>query len=137
MGKIELSECVLRHGSRTLRPMCRLLKSGPYAYSRPLQERIIDFGAESSFQTASRRLEHHHSICLSAATVRKLTLQHAAEVYDQQQVSGLDGRVKSKGPSTIITQMDGSMVTVVKCSGRTDRRKSRDYHWREARLSVA
>lgn len=117
--------------------MCRLLKSGPYVYSRPLQERIIDFGAESSFQTASRRLEHHHSICLSAATVRKLTLQHAANIYDKQQVFGLNGRVKNKGPSAIITQMDGSMLPVVSCSGQTDRRKSRDCHWREARLSVA
>lgn len=117
--------------------MCRLLKSGPYAYSRPLQERIIDFGAESSFQTASKRLELHHSICLSSATVRKLTLQHAADIYDQQQVFGLNGRVKNKGASTIITQMDGSMVPIVKCSGQTDRRKSRNCHWREARLSVA
>lgn len=138
-GQIEVNELILRAGTKTYRPACEHLRLSPYSYSRHLQRLMVDFAAESSFDSSSKRLKLHHRISASTSVIRKITLRHAQSMHEAQQVKGTHGCLRASGAKRIITEIDGSMVPIVEChpdkSG--DRRKKRDCHWREARLCAA
>lgn len=136
---MEAHETVLRRGTRTYRPACARLSLSAYSYSRHLQRVIVDFAAEGSFESSSRRLKLHHRIGASASVIRKITLRHGQVIRKTQQVEGVHGSLRAKGAECIVTEIDGSMVPIVECSAGEggDRRKKRDCHWREARLCAA
>lgn len=101
-------------------------------YSRHLQRVLVDFGAESAFAPAARRVREHYGIDVPVSAVRQLTLRHGrgiARVADE---------VKPRHPAkTLITEMDGSMVPIVQPGSGQDRRKGKTVLWREARLCCA
>ena len=136
---IEVTEVLLRSGTKTIRPLCLELGLSAWSYSRHLQRLIVDFGAEGSFESSSKRLKLHHQIGVSSSNIRRITLAHAKSIKEQATPEGSHGKLKSKGASCIITEMDGSMVPIVECSAGkgSDARKNRDCHWKEARLCAA
>lgn len=136
---MEVNERVLRRGTKTYRPACAHLGLSAYSYSRHLQRLMVDFAAEGSFDSSSKRLKLHHRIVVSTSVIRKITLRHGQAMREAQEVEGVHGSLRAKGAERIITEIDGSMVPIVECSSDKsgDRRKKRDCHWREARLCAA
>jgi hypothetical protein len=117
---VVILEEVLRLGRRgpRLRPFCQSAGLKPRDSSRALQRALADFGAEESFARAAARVQEHYGIEVGASTVRACTLKH--------------------GRSTIVTQIDGSLIPVVEsASDAEDRRKKKKLFWREVRLCSA
>ena len=134
-----MHETVLRLGTKTIRPLCNRLGLTAFNYSGHLQRLIVDFGAECSFENASKRLKLHHCIGVSSSNIRKITLRHASRIQATQQNQGTHGKLKAQGASHIITEMDGSMIPIVTCSANksSDCRKNRNCYWKEGRLCAA
>lgn len=139
LGRIEVTETVLRKGAQTFRPLCAHLKLKAQSYSKQLQRLMVDFGAECSFEKASNRLYQHHRLTVSASHLRKVTLRHAGAMKQEQAASKPTRALPAQGADTIITAMDGCMIPIVECTqGKDlDRRKNRNCHWEEMRLCAA
>jgi hypothetical protein len=97
-----------------------------------LERALVDFGAEESFQRAAARVLEHYGLEVSVWRVRSATYEHAR---------ACGACSKKAGPekaTTLITQMDGSMIPTVKtCARALDKRTTRQVAWREARLCLA
>lgn len=129
-----VEEQLLRLGrrGRELRPFCMKAGIRCRQHSRRLQRVLVDFGAESAFACAARRVREHYGIEVPVSAVRDCTLAHGKAI----------GRVADQiepraAASMLITEMDGSMVPVVQAGSGTDRRKGKTVYWREARLCCA
>jgi hypothetical protein len=97
-----------------------------------LQRALVDFGAEESFARAAQRVREHYGLDVSAEAVRQHTLRHGA------QISALTVRPPQRATTTLITQLDGSLIPiVVPPAVGTDRRRGKTLLWREARLCLA
>lgn len=130
---MEVEEQLLRLGRRgkELRPFCNSAGVQHRSSSSPLQRVLVDFGAEHSFAKASQQVKEHYGIDASPETIRQQTLRHgrAIEVLPQ---AGL-----TSPAATLISQMDGSMIPVMKPGCGPDGRKGKELFWREARLCMA
>jgi hypothetical protein len=129
-----VEEQLLRLGRRgkELRPFC--LKAGvrQRSCSRRLQRVLVDFGAESAFAPASRRVREHYGIDVPVSSVRDWTLRHG------KAMAVMADEVKPRcGAKMLVTEMDGSMVPMVQPGSGTDRRQGKTVYWREARLCCA
>lgn len=101
-------------------------------YSRRLQRVLVDFGAESAFAPAARRVREHYAIDVPVSAVRQLSLRHG------KAIAAVADEVKPRyAAKTLITEMDGSMVPIVQPGSGNDRRKGKTVLWREARLCCA
>lgn len=133
-GMIEVEEQLLRLGRRgkELRPFSMQAGVRSHSYSRRLQRVLVDFGAENAFVPAARRVREHYGIEVPVSMVRACTLRHGKAIAVVAQ------EVKPRSPaSTLITEMDGSMVPIVKSGSQADKRKGKTVLWREARLCCA
>lgn len=139
LGPIEVSERVLRRGSKRVRPLARLLGVRAGGVSRSLQRLVVDFGAESSFAHASARLVLHHGVRLCATTVRKITLTHAAAIAELETPAGGVSLLPAKGADCIVSGIDGSMLPIVQTQPSLPGggRKNRQCLWKETRLAAA
>lgn len=129
-----VEEQILRLGRRggELRPFCTKAGVTHRGYSRRLQRVLVDFGAESAFAPAARRVREHYGIDLPISRVRLATLKHARAMALTAQ------RLKARPAAKILlTQMDGSMVPIVLTGTGPDKRKGKKLQWREARLCCA
>lgn len=80
----------------------------PRGYSRRLQRVLVDFGAESAFAPAARRVREHYAIEVPVSAVRQHTLRHG------KAIAAVAEEVKPRrAAKTLITEMDGSMVPIV------------------------
>ncbi len=80
----------------------------------------------------------HHGIELSESTVRKVTLNHAQGMYENERLHTLNGELPSEGAEVIIAEADGTMLPVVEFDGAAqDPRKSRTVKWEETKLCAA
>ena len=95
-----------------------------------MQRALTDFGAESSFAQAARRLEEHYGISIPVEAVRQHTLRHGRAISTLPQAP-------ERAAAQIITQMDGSMIPVMTPGTGRDARKGRQLFWREVRLCSA
>jgi hypothetical protein len=126
-------EQVLRVGRRggRYRPFCQVAGIRPRGYSTRLERALTDFGAEESFERAAVRLQEHYGIKIASNAIRRITYRHARRIE----------AVEPSGPSqpakTLITQIDGSMIPLVKPGEAGDRRKGKSLLWSEARLCCA
>ena len=119
--------------------------------SWPLQRALTDFGAEKSFEQASRQLKEHYGVELHRSSVREVVLKHgerAAGLVDLEDREAVSGYEKQRGYRVgkpwLIVETDGSMVRTgelerdpaggVSPGGRPKR--TRRTQWREARLSL-
>lgn len=131
---MEVEEQLLRAGRRgkEIRPFCQAAGVVARGYSRRLQRVLVDFGAESAFAPAARRVREHYAIEVPVSAVRQNTLRHGKAIATVAQ------EVKPRrAAKTLITEMDGSMVPIVQPGSGKDRRKGKTVLWREARLCCA
>lgn len=116
-----------------MRPFCEQAAVHEKSYSLPLQRALADFGADESFVKAAQKVSEHYGIEVSVSAARAQTLVHARVI----------GAVKHEAPSqkvsTLITEMDGSMLPIVETvtTPEVDRRKGKRLSWQEARLCCA
>ena len=136
---MSIGERVLRRDTKTVRPLAVLLGIVPGGYTHNLRRVVLDFGAEDSFDQARKRLQQHHRVSLSESSVRKITLFHAREIAKRQMPKGSIGILPRHGVDQIIAQTDGLMLPVVdpQPGKNGDKRRKRQCHWREVRLSAA
>lgn len=129
---MEITEQLLRLGRRgvELRPFCKAAAVGHRSYSRRLQRVLVDFGAEHSFAQAATRVREHYGIGVGAESIRQHTLRHG-RCLPTLPLAG------SVAAATLITQIDGSMIPVMKPGRGKDRRQGKELFWREVRLCVA
>lgn len=113
-----------------MRPFClkALVKAG--GCSGPLQRVLSDFGAEESFGRAAARVKEHYGLDVSISAIRQITYRHARQIPGTQPPS-------AQSAKTLITQIDGSMIPLVKPAQSGDRRKGKTNCWSEARLCCA
>ena len=85
--------------------------------SWPLQRALTDFGAEKSFEQASRQLKEHYGVELHRSSVREVVLKHgerAAGLVDLEDREAVSGYEKQRGYRVgkpwLIVETDGSMV---------------------------
>lgn len=132
-GRVELEEQVLRLGRRgvRLRPFCLKAQVEPEGYSRALERALSDFGAEESFGRAAARVKEHYRIEVSSSAIRRITYAHARQIQSRQPAPA------TRPARVLITQIDGSMVPLVKAGQKGDRRKGKTTFWSEARLCCA
>jgi len=130
---VQIVEEVLRVGRRgpRVRPFSKEAQVQPGGYSRALQRVLTDFGAEESFERAAARVKEHYGIEVGSSAIRRITYQHARKI---QSVAPAKPPHPAK---TLITQIDGSMIPVVKPGQTGDRRKGKTLLWTEARLCCA
>lgn len=122
----------MRGGS--FRPFSEQVGVSNRSYSTPLQRAMTDFGCERSFAKASTAIYEHYGIVVPESSERIITLKHAKAV-------AIEGPVRTlprDGPSSIVSQSDGSFVPIV-CfkPGEGDKRKRRDKEYKEFRLCTA
>lgn len=53
-------------------------------YSRPLQRRITDFGADVSFNRIPEKLHEHYGITIPYSQIRNITERHAEAVKENE-----------------------------------------------------
>ena len=129
---------MFQQGSTYVRPLAKTLKVVAQGCSIGLQEAMVDFGAEDSFALAAERVLRHHGIKLSESTVRKVTLNHAQDMYENERLHTLIGKLPGEGAEVIIAEADGTMLPVVEFDrAGQDPRKSRTVKWEETKLCAA
>ena len=108
-------------------------------YSLPLQRAISDFGGEEAFGQVEQKLREHYGIGAPTSSVRVITERHATKIREWQENNP---KKKARKISLAIVETDGSMVPIVQQKrvdgeGKIDRRKNKEYVYKEARLSLA
>jgi len=133
-GEIEIVEQIFLLNSRIYRPIVQKLKVYCRSYSRPLQRRITDFGADESFGQAVEKMKEHYGIEVPICAIQKITEKHGKEIAKWKP------KQKPAISKLLITEMDGSMVPIVEIEEKTkgvDLRKTRKVCWKEAKLCFA
>jgi hypothetical protein len=107
-------------------------------YSRCLQRRITDFGADVPFGKVCEKLDEHYGITIPCSSIRNLTENHAEAVrkneYHETEIPDTDG------VGHIIAETDGTMIPIVDTDEKgdiADKRKTRQCRWKEAKLMLA
>jgi hypothetical protein len=106
--------------------------------SRRLQRAVTEFGADLSWAEAVDKLVEHYGVVVAESTARRITLAHAAKIYQRSRglPQGLPNKVAPA--QTFIAEIDGSMVPTVRCSStKGDKRKGKSVQWEEVKLSLA
>ena len=137
-----MTEQVLREGrssNKTRRPFQQAAKLTPRGCSLPLQRRIADFGAERSGRSTVAALREHYRIEVPLYSVDAVTRRVAKDA----QGFNLDQPPRQKAVVTQVTEMDGSMVSIVEFQSaaevsdplkKADKRKRRVCQWNEIRV---
>lgn len=134
LGWISVEEEQWRLGRRgaVLRPFCVRVGVEPRGSSRRLQRAMVDFGAEESFARAAHSMHEHYGLDVSVGRVRRQSLIHGA------QLSAMRVPPPKECAATVVTQLDGSMIPIVKVSAQSpDQRQGKELLWREVRLCLA
>ena len=110
-------------------------------YSKPLQRRITDFGADVPFGRISSKLKEHYGIEVPKTSAQAITEEHACKVRENE---CLQTEIPERtGVDQIVAELDGSMIPIVRTDNipsgdiPIDRRKTRQVFWKEARLALA
>jgi hypothetical protein len=97
---------------------------------------VTDFGADHAFGRVPHKLQEHYGIDLSVSSIRAITLHHAEQMHEQQEMA--DGPSNEAIRHQIIAEMDGSMIPIVAVDEEAvDKRKNKTLHWQEGRLCLA
>lgn len=139
-GRVEVEEQIYRlgtHGSE-IRPFKVSAGVECRGYSNPLQRVMVDFGAEESFDKAAQSIKEHYKIDLSESAVRRVTLDHASAINQQQEEERDAELTQGRGAEVVIGEVDGSMVPIVVPDAQSnDKRKKRVLKWEEMKLALA
>ena len=92
--------------------------------SLALQRALTDFGAEKSFEQASRQLKEHYGVELHRSSVREVVLKQAERAGafvdrgDREAIDGYENQCSNRsGEPWLIVESDGSMVRTGNWSG--------------------
>jgi len=138
LGRIVVIERVFKHQGHKRRPFMDSAKVRPRGSSGRLQRFMVDFGADTSFAKAVRKLKEHHSVGVSQYALRNAVLEHGQRMLESQQRQIVE-LPETSSVGQLIGEMDGSMLPLVEVSTSNrvkDRRKTRTTLWKEARLSL-
>jgi hypothetical protein len=102
---------------------------------------MTDFGADSSFQKACKKLKEHYGITVASGAERRITEKHAQGMREMQI---LHTEIPEQGTvACIVAETDGTMIPIVTTDGGRegevcgDKRKNRKVSWEECRLAFA
>lgn len=128
-----IEEQILRLSRRgvRIRPFCLSAQVRPGGYSRALQRALTDFGAEESFERAAARMKEHYRLEIASSAIRRISYQHA------RKIQAVEPAKPTQAAKVLISQMDGSMIPLVKSGPKGDRRRGKSLLWAEARLCCA
>lgn len=124
-----------------MRPFCEAAEITCRGCSLPLERRITDFGADDSFEKASKKLQEHYGIIIPISTVRTVTFKHGIDIKESTTLQ-TEMPIKSE-IDCMIAEMDGSLIPIVDTADKTentepiDLRKTRKVRWQEAKLALA
>ncbi len=106
--------------------------------SLPLQEILVDFGADVSYGEAEKKVSKHYGIDIGKTCIRNTTTKHAHRMLNQTE-NIKKHRPKKPHVKEIIAETDGVMVPIVFIDKTSDgdRRKGKKFGWCEGRLSLA
>ena len=94
-----------------LRPFCLSAGIKGRDYSLPLQRRITDFGADTSFSRASEKLKEHYGITIPVSSIRTITERHAGNMKDNEKLN--TDIPDDRGVDYVIAEVDGAMIPIV------------------------
>lgn len=120
--------------NQLVRPFSRSAGVKCRGYSQPLCRRAVDLGADEAFGQVPAKLKEHYGITVPISAIREMTEDHARAIHEQER---LQHTPPATGVGCVIGEIDGSMIPIVDTAESTDRRKSRQVRWQEARLSLA
>ena len=100
--------------------------------SQNLRRRIVDFSSECSFQKTAEALKEHYNIEVSVYAI-----DHVTGLISKQakKFNSISPRLV-KEASTLISEVDGSMIPIVETGASGDKRKTRQCLWKEIRVST-
>ncbi len=130
-------ERIFRVSGIKLRPFANSAKVKCREYSLALQRVIVDFGADTSFKEAKKKIYEHYAVDVPETAVQQITERHAKNMLEMDEN---EIKVYKKSVDCLITETDGTMIPIVeinvvkKSSKKIDRRKHRKVCWKEARL---
>ena len=137
-GKVSLCERCPTVAGHRVRPFSENAHICCRDYSLPLQRRLVDFSSDSSFETASQKMEEHYGVAVPESSVRAITLGHARCMKEQATASLQNCQECVGEGKQLIGEIDGSMIPVVHFDEEAegDKRKTRKTDWQEARLCL-
>jgi len=138
-GKIEVMERIFRIVGTKLRPFANSAGIKCRGYSLPLQRIIVDFGADTSFNDAKKKINEHYAIDIPEYSIQFITETHAKNIIG---MDFTENKVYQSAVDCLISETDGTMIPIVEVkidenidkSKKIDRRKHRTVFWKEARL---
>ncbi len=86
-GKVSLCERCQTVAGHRVRPFSENAHIHCRDYSQPLQRRLVDFASDSSFETASQKMEEHYGVVIPGSSIRAITLGHARCMCEQSKAS--------------------------------------------------
>lgn len=80
-----------------------------------LRRAVTDFGAERSFEAASRALEEHYGVAVASTTVRNVTLREAERISEEYEeyLSNAPEPDRCAEADTVVMGMDGCALRVI------------------------
>jgi len=131
-----VEEPIFRSPHQQFRPFSTSAGITARCCSLPLQRVVTDFGADHAFGRVPYKLQEHYGIDLSVSSIRAITLHHAEQMHEQQEMA--DEPSNEAIRHQLIAEMDGSMIPIVTVDEEAvDKRKNKTLHWQEGRLCLA
>lgn len=134
-GEIEVEEYIWRSREQNyVRVYAQRIGVKDGGQTRRLERIISDFGSESSFEQANRRLKEHYGFERSTSRIRKTTLEVAKKIEEQmeKEYEKPFRNLPAQGLQWIIAQADGTMICTIKEGQGRKGDKTRE--WKEMRL---
>lgn len=100
----------------------------------------MDFGADTSFKDAKKKIYEHYAIDVPESTVQQITKMHANKILN---MDNNEIKIYKEAVECLICETDGTMIPIVsfaldksinKNPKKIDLRKYRKVFWKEARL---
>jgi hypothetical protein len=140
-GIIEIVEQTYRCRGKQVRPFCESAGVKCRGYSMKVQRESVDFAADQSYEKSGRKMREHYGIEVPISAIKEMTERHGAAMAEARDLA-MESKLPKGGASTVIGEMDGSMVPIVtikpmeNAESPQDGRKRRALSWQEARLCL-
>jgi hypothetical protein len=137
-GDVSITErTFISEGQLLVRPFSYNADISCHAYTQLLQRRITDFGSDSSFGEAVKKMKEHYGITLPESSIRKITQMHGENLLAKPETDPVNSN--DSGVKQAVIESDGCMIPKVEFdpeSDESDLRKTRTTGYKEVRLSL-